>query len=395
MIEPVELILLGAGASAEAGIPTTADMTRRILDQLKNSDNYRSEYYRTLNFVVACLKQGHTVRGDDVDASIDVEELFATIEALSNRDKLDISPFVQFWHPHLEELGRTALRFHRRPFNGRDFDGRLVGYIKRDSPYSPGEMIERSLKDIQLSGGSFVEQLFREITEDVVRELVRMTSIENAQLVRYLRPLVITQDLSMRRVIATLNYDNSVELAASEASIKIDMGIESWSKWGEWPTPPIGVQLIKLHGSADWTIGEGKRDNIHKMPFQEIRRIPLTETRNYGHDPALVFGQGNKLTAQGPFLDMLRAFRSALESTQILTIIGYSFRDRHINEYIGRWLNAGTESNNGIRKIRIANGTGWNLPQRDFTGQLAQLGNDQVEILDSNASVGIEEWFGS
>jgi hypothetical protein len=45
------------------------------------------------------------------------------------------------------------------------------------------------------------------------------------------------------------------------------------------------------------------------------------------------------LTAEGPFLDLLKAFNDELEGADTLTVIGYSFSDPHINVYIGDWLN--------------------------------------------------------
>jgi hypothetical protein len=39
--------------------------------------------------------------------------------------------------------------------------------------------------------------------------------------------------------------------------------------------------------------------------------------------PAVIFGQRNKLTAEGPFLDLLRAFREELSRSTSLTVVGY------------------------------------------------------------------------
>ncbi len=56
------------------------------------------------------------------------------------------------------------------------------------------------------------------------------------------------------------------------------------------------------------------------------------------------------MTADGPFLDILRAFRQELgrEDVDTLTVIGYAFRDPHVNINISQWLNR-TDKN----KIRI------------------------------------------
>jgi hypothetical protein len=44
------------------------------------------------------------------------------------------------------------------------------------------------------------------------------------------------------------------------------------------------------------------------------------------------------LVASGPFLSLLLEFERLLESATRLIIIGYSFRDDHVNEVIRRWL---------------------------------------------------------
>ncbi len=59
-----------------------------------------------------------------------------------------------------------------------------------------------------------------------------------------------------------------------------------------------------------------------------------------GSQLAVVFGSHNKLTAEGPFLDLLAEFKTELWQHSELLVIGYSFRDPHINYIIGRWLDA-------------------------------------------------------
>ncbi len=53
--------------------------------------------------------------------------------------------------------------------------------------------------------------------------------------------------------------------------------------------------------------------------------------------PALVFGQRGKLRAEGPFLGLLAELEKQMSSATQLAIIGYSFRDDHVNELIQRW----------------------------------------------------------
>lgn len=52
----------------------------------------------------------------------------------------------------------------------------------------------------------------------------------------------------------------------------------------------------------------------------------------------MVFGQRGKLRAEGPFLGLLAEFEKQLAVASRLIVIGYSFRDDHVNELIRRWI---------------------------------------------------------
>ena len=56
-------------------------------------------------------------------------------------------------------------------------------------------------------------------------------------------------------------------------------------------------------------------------------------------EPAIVFGDENKLTAEGPVLEMFIRFRNDLRKASRLTIVGYSFRDAHINAELTAFVN--------------------------------------------------------
>lgn len=74
------------------------------------------------------------------------------------------------------------------------------------------------------------------------------------------------------------------------------------------------------------------------MPRIQINEKPR-EAVHRGYEPAVIFGSGNKLTAEGPFLEILLAFRERLDKCREMVVIGYSFSDEHINDAIWRWLN--------------------------------------------------------
>ena len=73
--------------------------------------------------------------------------------------------------------------------------------------------------------------------------------------------------------------------------------------------------------------------------YKTIQRVVPTDDVNRDYRPAIVFGGRNKLTAEGPFLSLLRAFELNIQLCDRLVVVGYSFRDDHVNEYIRNWMN--------------------------------------------------------
>ena len=154
--------------------------------------------------------------------------------------------------------------------------------------------------------------------------------LESPSSVAYLAPLTATAKVS-RLWIASLNYDNAIELAASEQGIEVDVGLH-----GETPefNDDSMLCLAKLHGSVNWDLDGRLRPRANLVP------VPR---------PLMIFGSGNKLRTQGPYLDLLFAFRDRLEKTNSISVCGYSFRDPHVNHLLLRWL--GKESGRRIEVI--------------------------------------------
>ncbi|MDQ3725067.1 MAG: hypothetical protein M3335_04115 [Actinomycetota bacterium] len=77
-----DLVLLGAGASADAGVPTAVELTKEILARLEGDERQ------------ALLSVCHRL-GDP--HGLDVEKVFSAVELLGERDGLELSPFVERW----------------------------------------------------------------------------------------------------------------------------------------------------------------------------------------------------------------------------------------------------------------------------------------------------------
>jgi hypothetical protein len=356
------LVLLGAGASKPAGLPLTAEMSEHMADPASSGPgawddtHLEPEDARVIRFVIGALQMRKGVENENPFSKVNVEDVFSSIEKLADRSRLQISPFVNSWHEavsDIEPVGRTD------ESNQSDFADAAV-------------RMEKELVNI----------LWFEAGDNSVS---------------YLRPMI--EEVCINGgTIATLNYDNSVELSASNADIRCETGFGRWVGRDQ-PTKSFeDAELLKLHGSLNW------RYNPHSRSVRDFEELsPTSEEKIYHSHPGrdsserlgVIFGTGQKLQSEGPFLDILQEFRRRLHEHRRLIVIGYSFGDSHINYQIREWL----EGVDG-RKILIIGGpkeTFENHPlsvgveQEFFAG--TPLEKDQVEFSSAGASKGISDLF--
>jgi hypothetical protein len=343
------LVLLGAGASAPAGVPVATEMTKRMADALNSPET--AAIQRALAVIVGGLQMGAGWETQPVSWEVDIESVMNAAELLANRFDADLAPFVGNWHPVLEELERRAfsdtvkknfqvppdrLPTLKTPQQAETFANKVLSQL-RSALQSTLRLFDRR------PDGHLFEILRKQLADN----LIKYTWIEDKDKVSYLAPLV--QSAAGKTIpIVTLNYDNSVELCADSLGITHDNGISRWNKTHAFDEigglRPDCVRLIKLHGSIDWQWESSEQ--LRQAPADEMetaKKFPL----DYGRQAlspksrsAIIFGGKNKLTAEGPFLDLLFWFRQALQRSNELLVIGYSFRDDHVNHCILSWLRA-------------------------------------------------------
>jgi hypothetical protein len=292
----------------------------------------------------------------------------------------------------------------------RDIDNALTSKLKGQHGRSVGRTVADVLKRVfenikPRSSGSATDfqrdmeqatserhrpgqgRVFLEANQTMIQLLAQMVWIDDPMRVQYLAPLVTNPNV---RVIATLNYDNAIELAASSCGIPCDTGIDEWSQSGLFSSSDDGLSLLKLHGSIDWALKSGTVNMDRPMPFQEIVRIEPEKIKQLDFTPAVIFGSRNKLTAAGPYLELLRTFARELNLSERLTVVGYSFRDEHINEYLRQWINGDSK-----RTLRIINGPTFNGADSAFAQHLIQALKARVELVGAYAATGIDRCFGN
>lgn len=410
-----EMILLGAGASVEAGVPDTYGMTSKIME-LFRKDYLMQRYVAVISFVIGGLLFQHGIKGrDPLQEGVNVEELFNAVQLLAERNTLEAAPFVESWHPMVQELDRARLhtsgsgRLYWLIYDRlvKAMESALGSLPSGNNRTSPSEFMRGWVSRVRYLGSSggfdfdrelekVIEQakdrpgegeIFSETAESMIRVLVNIVWIDQAESIAYMMPLVSLLGAQRRLTIATLNYDNSIELLAQSASVPCTTGIDEWSRTGSFAPTGDGIFLIKLHGSIDWALDRDKHLEDRPMPHSIIRQVDAEEIKKPRFRPGVIFGQRNKLTAEGPFLDLLRAFQQELSRSDILTVVGYSFRDDHVNEYISQWLNQSRE-----RKMRIIN-PHFDRSPSPYAGQLSRFGGTQVEIIREPAGAGLAKLY--
>jgi hypothetical protein len=102
------LVLLGAGASCPAGVPTALAMTSKMLEQF-GDDELQRLYLRATRALIGGLQLASGVRGGVSGSDVDIEKVMSAAQLLSTRFDTEIVPFVGGWHPFLGELERAYI----------------------------------------------------------------------------------------------------------------------------------------------------------------------------------------------------------------------------------------------------------------------------------------------
>jgi hypothetical protein len=319
------VVLLGAGASVDAKVPASTSMTEAISQQILSPKNQFMGITHALNYAVGALIAHKSALGGNPYDGIDVEQLFSAVQMLSDKSGLEIAPFVE-WSPTLRSVSPAK----RLPAY---FDSNFADLIKGKNSRRPSALMQdlvRSMLDTDES-----EFVFNRLESEMLSALTELLRVDLADL-DYLSPLLpITEDLIQ---IATLNYDRSIETLAASKGLSVDTGIGGWRGGYDWAWDTSAqVRLLKLHGSIDWTLTSAT--GVGGMTQSAITTNDLDGSSVSGR-PGVVFGARGKIRAEGPFLAMLQAFDQMLSEADRLVIVGYSFRDEHINVSLSRWINS-------------------------------------------------------
>ena len=310
------IILLGAGASVEAGIPDSNKMVHEI-ERLVSSDSDEWSCFRDLYLYIRSAifyADGlDGIFGDNVPFNI--ERLVNVLDELHKKERHTLYPFVGAWNPKLLDVA--------------------------------GNEFENVLK-------------FRSAIIRILRnEWVALPEKERASY--YTGLLRFQKEYEHPLRVFSLNYDLCIENTCGRE--KVQMGFDErawdWRLFDETPDDPAPLILYKLHGSVDWYFDKDSRVTYSDSP-----------STIQDEDVALIFGTSYKLQYVDPFLFLAYELRRwTLDAARVIVCIGYGFNDDHINGILQQSLRQ-----NQARKLLAVIG-----PSDDETAGMEHI-SDQLQL---------------
>lgn len=280
------VVLLGAGASRDAGLPTAMELTEALRRDIDSTG--QEDLRRALGVILAGLAFRNASFGLPVNGPVDIETVLRVAEQLANRMVHPLSWYVAAWHSAIEALAPGG--------NGVVFS-RLINAAR--------ESLRRELrtpdpKRVKYLGG--------------VRHLLNVFGVPPA--------------------LFTLNYDRCVEVALAYEGMPFTTGFRD-GLWTPEEFEAVRVtRVYKLHGSFGW-VRHPQRGLV------DVESPGLADNINIvSGDVAdeLIFGADNKLRAVQPFLWLIHQFSEAVNACRYIITIGYGWRDDHINQIIDQHM---------------------------------------------------------
>lgn len=373
------VVLLGAGASVEAGLPTANGLTELALDYEDGSEG-RKDITKLYRLVAGAILFRASKNGRNPKRlAVNVEDVAEALTLLEQHKHWPLADVFGGVEPAISALAHD----YESAIHSHGIATRISKVVQSTGNEQEKEVahLAKAISDRGFVWPSFYHQAFAELRERCFAALAGPSKP-----CQYLVPLAKCVRV---RCFATLNYDTVFEQACWLAGRDIDVGVFGWKR-GHLAFRPNNVPFLKLHGSIDWcsTYDKGslQGDGRPVGPESIIQGTP-----NHGPfasmRPTVVFGTQSKLTAAGPFLDLLNKFEQELEKVSTLAVIGYSFGDDHINVILSGWL-----AKSLTNTMAVASSAGFFQYEEDRDFFYQQWNPDQVTVTGLTCGNAIEQW---
>lgn len=273
------ILLLGAGASCDAGMRNSFQMINEIETLLESDWKQFRDLY---NYVHSSHYHLERIKGTHSrDIFFNIENLVALLDSIikiSIKD-IEVYPFIGSWEKELFVVAGVNLTL------AKEFKEKILTRLK-DHWLSPDDFKSKSsyYKKLKETGYNYPLKIF------------------------------------------SLNYDMCVETNVSGDDVILERGFGDSREWDYRRYEPVEEKevnyfLYKLHGSMDW-----KRDSQKRLTYTDSPSSvnPL--------DMQIIFGVQNKLQSYDPYLFYFYSFREACIDAELIVVSGYGFLDQHIND---------------------------------------------------------------
>ena len=283
------VFLLGAGASVDAGMPTVAELTKKLREHLPSMPDVNRLLCPEFEQIFDLFAKGNPSLAENY------ERFFEWLEFLI--------------HAHGDPY---------RKFCEIKIDPRLLQKMV-DIRFVIGDEIAKIL------GSYATTPHYLAHFEDFIPEPGRLK-------------------------IFTLNYDCCLEDACFKAAIDLITGFDpNTKKWNPllFDKGGQGINLYKLHGSLRWfgTRDLTRSDNRFQHHLELMELIPGEIGSLPPHldvsRPELILGPGSKVQVDDPYLTLLYEFHLALQQAKVCVVIDFSYGDDHIKTMLGRAFDNG------------------------------------------------------
>lgn len=284
------VVLLGAGASKNAGLPLATELTTHLRDDLAKRGDRR--LVEALGLILGGLAFRSGIQGFSTTQTHDIEAVLRVAQQLSKRNEQPLAAFVGSWHPALEQL----------------------------APNGEGVVFE-----------SLVSTAY-----EVLRD--RLQIPDKPTKFKYLADvweLSRAFDSDEPPPVFTLNYDLLLESALAHKGQSFTTGFAD-GIWNHSEFERTGcLKLYKLHGSLGWV-----RDPDTSLLYDKDKALHREDVSFESPDTPdeLIFGTDNKLKAVNPYLWLFYAFDELVSNCDFIVTIGYGFGDEHVNQIISQGL---------------------------------------------------------
>ncbi|MGL5806641.1 MAG: SIR2 family protein [Xenococcaceae cyanobacterium] len=327
------IFLLGAGASVNAGIPTSFNTIEEVEMLLKEDRDWK-QYKKLYDFIKSTIYHGDGINGLFASqVNYNIERLVSTLSELEKNERHVIFAFILGWHYLLIENAGVNFK------NISQLKQKIVGRLKE-----------------------------------------KWILLDNYKKASYYRNFIeFKKEYQYPLRVFSLNYDLCFERACSQANIERgfdDERLLDVKRFEDDDNVSIDFFLYKIHGSIDW-----KKNEYGLLTYSdEAGNISINELE-------IIFGTNYKLQYLDPYLFSIYEFRKYCLRAKLIVVIGYSFGDEHVNGIIGQAL-----GNDRERKIlNVSRSHNLEKKKQEIADKINLSENSRIEIAQMSAKNFLEQ----